>query len=73
MFSQCSQVDYKNDPAVLAMVGKQIITREQFVTRYQDVIRRTGLTDNMEARQQILNGIINEYLLIREALSRDLD
>jgi parvulin-like peptidyl-prolyl isomerase len=71
--SRCSQENYKNDPAVLALVGRQTITREQFIDRIHYITKRMNFTDNMETRLQVLNGLIEEDLLIAEAGYRGLD
>jgi parvulin-like peptidyl-prolyl isomerase len=70
---QCRRNDFKNDPLILARVNDQSITREQYITRFQDVIHRTGLTDNLESRRQVLKGMIDEDLLIIEARNRGWD
>jgi parvulin-like peptidyl-prolyl isomerase len=73
LFSRCGQGDYKNNPDVLASVGKQTITREQFIDRFHHIAQRTSIADNMETRGQVLKSMIDEDILIAGARFRGLD
>jgi parvulin-like peptidyl-prolyl isomerase len=61
----------KND--TLALVGKKVITTEDFITSYKDKIARIGLTDNGETRINYLMNLVSDELLIAESRNRGLD
>ena len=50
-------------PKVLATVNSHTITEEQFIERFIDFLLSAGVDDNFRVRQQVLNGMINEWLL----------
>ena len=61
----------KND--TLALIGKKVITKEDFITSYKDKLTRIGLTDNGETRINYLMNLVSDELLIAEARNRGLD
>jgi len=51
----------------LARVGKYTITVEEFRERYEDLLRRSGVKDNLMVRTNLLDHMIAERLLLIEA------
>lgn len=69
----CERKNFKSDSGALAVIGKRTIGKDYFIKRYQDFQRQTGATDNGLARKSVLNNLIAEELLIREARRRGYD
>lgn len=63
----------KSKSDTLALVGKKVITAEDFITSYKDKLTRIGLTDNGETRISYLMNLVSDELLIAEARNRGLD
>lgn len=57
----------------LAVIGKSVITADEFMGLYKDKIRETGLTDNLNSRKKYLENLIGDEVLIQYAKSRGLD
>jgi parvulin-like peptidyl-prolyl isomerase len=60
-------------PDTLAVVDKKIITTDFYKKLYQEKITRFGLQDNYDVRLQFLNNLLNDEILLREALNRNYD
>jgi len=64
----------RSDDVVAEVVGERITTKE-FGARYALYLKETGVRDNILARQQVLNNMINERLIYddmrRQGLDRD--
>ncbi len=60
--------DHRNK--VLAVVGNRTVTVDDYVTRYQMVRQKINLPDNGQVRNEILRKIVDEELLIGEAIRR---
>ncbi|MEL6820878.1 MAG: peptidylprolyl isomerase [Calditrichota bacterium] len=60
LFSACSS---QEDAAELAVVGPHTITDKQFRNRLVDFLYTVGMDDNARLRDQILNNMVNEYLI----------
>ncbi len=52
-----------SDEQIIAVVGNNKISSEEFENRYIDYIATTGVDDNLRTRMAILNNMINEILL----------
>ncbi|MEK9138952.1 MAG: peptidylprolyl isomerase, partial [Bacteroidota bacterium] len=63
----------RNAGKVVAEVGGEEITEQQFVERYEQYVESTGQRDNILLRQQILNNMINELLIYKDLARRGLD
>lgn len=61
----------KND--TLALVGNRVITVQDFITSYNEKLRKIGLIDNGETRLNYLNNLVSDELLIAEAKIKGLD
>jgi len=59
----------------LAVVGKRLISKDDFKRRYLDFRRRTGegVPDTYAARKSVLQAMIAEEVLLIEARNRNLD
>lgn len=53
----------QEDTAKLAVVGPHTITDQQFRNRLVDFLYTVGMDDNARLRDQILNNMVNEYLI----------
>jgi len=60
VFTSCSSQDSGNE---LAVVGPHTITDTQFRNRLVDFLYTVGMDDNARLRDQILNNMVNEYLI----------
>ena len=62
----CGSVSFAKESTdttrIVALVGKNEITFQDFVNRYEDYLIFTGLQDNVRARYAVLNNMINEIL-----------
>ena len=72
-FLRCEGNNIRADQSILAIVGERVIDKDSFIKRYKDFRRRTGASDNGQARRSILNNTISEELLIIEARKRNYD
>lgn len=74
LLNSCSKKDETN-PNVLAVVGDKIISKENFIIRYQKAKAQnmSGLPDNGQIRRQLLEHMIHEELLIMEARKYGFD
>ncbi len=63
----------KSSDQVLARVDDYRITSNQLRPRLQNFLLTTGMQDNVRLRSQILNNMINEYVLARYADSLGID
>ena len=70
---RCEGNNIRTDQTTLAIVGERVIDKDSFIKRYKDFRRRTGASDNGQARRSILNNTISEELLIIEARKRNYD
>ncbi len=57
----------------LAVVGTHVITAEEFGTVYADLVRSSGLTDNLHSRGEVLRNLIEDRVLIEHAKTIGLD
>ncbi|MDZ7261091.1 MAG: peptidylprolyl isomerase, partial [candidate division KSB1 bacterium] len=55
---------------VLAIIGKRTVTIDDFATRYKSIRQKMNLPDNGQVRKEIFRNLVNEELLIAEAVSR---
>jgi parvulin-like peptidyl-prolyl isomerase len=60
----------ENAGNILAVVGKRIITTDAFTRRYHQIKQKFNLPDNGESRTEVLNYMVEEELLISEAITR---
>lgn len=51
----------------MAVVGDRQISRQAFEERYATLLRKTGMADNLLARQRVLETLINEEVLLAGA------
>ena len=58
---------------VLAIVENRTITMTDFVNRYKSVRQKMNLPDNGQVRKEIFRNMVNEELLIVEAMRRGYD
>jgi parvulin-like peptidyl-prolyl isomerase len=63
----------RNSKTTLAIVGRKIITKDQFVKLYKEKLVRFGLTDTEEARSGYLKNLVDDEILIRQAKKEKLD
>jgi parvulin-like peptidyl-prolyl isomerase len=66
LFSDCS----RHEADILATVGKRAITIDDFTERYETIRKKVNIPDNGEARNATLRNMIDEELLIAEAIRR---
>jgi len=69
----CGQIDYSKDPNTLATVDRRAISMQEFHDRFTDFKTRTGIPDNGMTRRQVLKGIVDEAVLISEAIRLGYD
>ncbi len=72
-FICCKKNNSMTDSNTLAVIGERAIDKDYFIKRYKDFQRQTGTSDNGMARRSVLNILITEELLIREARNRGYD
>ncbi len=60
-----SAKDVSDSTRIVASVGNEEITYQDFSGRYEDYLIYAGVQDNIQARYAILNNMINEILLRR--------
>jgi parvulin-like peptidyl-prolyl isomerase len=60
----------RRNPDALAVVGNRTLTVSDFTARAAAVERRISLTDNLRLRQEILRKLVDEELLIAEAVRK---
>ena len=58
---------------IVAVVGGSEVTVGQFRERYRSYLAGTGIRDNILARQQVLNNMINERLIYEDLRRRGLE
>jgi parvulin-like peptidyl-prolyl isomerase len=66
MLSGCT----RSNKNVLAVIGDRRITVDDFTDRYKPLLMNPGLQDNEQVRREILEKMIDEELLITEAMRR---
>jgi parvulin-like peptidyl-prolyl isomerase len=52
---------------VIATAGNRVITEDEFISRFKALRQKPGLPDNGQVREQVLQEMIDEELLIGEA------
>ncbi|RMF62921.1 MAG: peptidylprolyl isomerase [Calditrichaeota bacterium] len=75
LLASCSTRENHHKGPLLAVVGEQKITADEFVTRYRDFRERTGqgVPDTYSARRKVLSQMVEEEILIDEARRRGFD
>lgn len=66
----------QNDNDILAESDIGTLDKKEFIARYQKYLRRTGINDNIPARQSILSQMLNEKLLlstIKPTITQNID
>ncbi len=59
----CFSCSDNSEQTVVARVNGEAVTAEEFLPRYKDFLNSTGISDDLRQRDQILNNIINEYII----------
>lgn len=57
----------------VAIIGKKIITLEEFQKYYKEKIRKVGLTDNGEIRIKYLQNLVDDEVLLLDAKKKGID
>lgn len=70
IFIECNK---ESDDRYFARINDQKITVEEFEKRLTYFTRVTGISDNLQTRQNLLQQMISEYLLIQDYRSQNLD
>lgn len=68
----CNRAD-KNANEIVAFVGNSKITKAQYEQRYHDLTQRQGLPANADLRQDLLNEMIDEEVLLNAARRLRMD
>ncbi len=59
-----------SDSQILAIIGDDVITEQQFVEIFTDFKRKAAFQDNGQTRRQVLDLMVRQKLLMREAEKR---
>ncbi|NQT25152.1 peptidylprolyl isomerase [candidate division KSB1 bacterium] len=63
----------KKQESILAIIGDRAITVSDFQSRYQEIKNKMNLPDNGQVRSQTFQNMIDEELMIEEAIQRGFD
>jgi parvulin-like peptidyl-prolyl isomerase len=64
---------YSANNDTVAVVGKKVITTEEFARRYKEKLIKYGLSDNGILREGYLHNIVDDEILIARAKSQNLN